>query len=136
MSDTPKSNIPGRITASAEMLEAAVAELLRLIPENWQAYKPDDLSETKAQALFLLTAAGMVDRRERLRLRMMNHPVVAEATLTMTGEYGGVEGFQPFIASLWADRQDAFEEWKQVDARNIPPVHAERLEPSEWRLTD
>ncbi len=28
MSDNPLSNIPGRITASAEMLEAAIAELL------------------------------------------------------------------------------------------------------------
>lgn len=58
MSDNPLSNIPGRITASAEMLEAAVAELLRRIPETWQAYKPDELSETQEQALFLLTAAA------------------------------------------------------------------------------
>ncbi|MCE5280152.1 MAG: hypothetical protein ABFD92_06125 [Planctomycetaceae bacterium] len=36
MSDKPESNIAGRISASAEMLEAAVAELLRLIPESWQ----------------------------------------------------------------------------------------------------
>jgi hypothetical protein len=49
MSDNPLSNIPGRITASAEMLEAAVAELLRLIPETWQAYRPDDLSDTKGR---------------------------------------------------------------------------------------
>jgi hypothetical protein len=39
MRDVPLSNIPGRITASAEMLEAAVAELLRRIPETWQAMK-------------------------------------------------------------------------------------------------
>ena len=70
MSDKPMSNIPGRITASAEMLEAAVAELLRLIPETWQTYRPDDLTEVKAQALFLLTAAGMVERRARIRVRM------------------------------------------------------------------
>ena len=31
MSDNPMSNIPGRITASAEMPEAGVAELLSLI---------------------------------------------------------------------------------------------------------
>ncbi|MFA6134111.1 MAG: hypothetical protein WC869_08875 [Phycisphaerae bacterium] len=48
MSDTPMSNIPDRITASPEMLEAAVAELLRLIPETWQAYEPDDLCPASA----------------------------------------------------------------------------------------
>jgi hypothetical protein len=40
MSDNSLSNIPGRVTASAlsaNMLEAAVAELLRGIPETWQA---------------------------------------------------------------------------------------------------
>ena len=47
MSDNPLSNISGRITASAGMLEPAVAELLRWIPETWQAYRPDDLSETR-----------------------------------------------------------------------------------------
>ena len=60
MSEAPLSKIPGRITASAEMLEASVAELLRLIPETWQAYNSDGLSETKPQALFLLVAATIV----------------------------------------------------------------------------
>ncbi len=46
MTDNRLSNIPGQITASAEMLEAAVAELLRRIPETWQAYRPDSLSES------------------------------------------------------------------------------------------
>lgn len=136
MTDNPISNIPGRITASAEMLEAAVAELLRLIPDTWQEYRPDDLTETQSQGLFLLVAAGMVERRERLRMRMFNHPLVAEATITCTGEYGGVEALQPLIASLWSDWQDAFREWKKGDAANMPPAHCERLEPSEWRLTD
>ena len=120
----------------AEMLEAAVAELLRVIPETWQAYKPDDLSETKAKGLFLLTAAGMVERRERLRLRFANHPVVAEATITFTGEYGGIEALEPLVANLWADWQDAYAAWKDSDAANVSPSHCERLEPSEWRLTD
>jgi len=138
MTDNPLSNIPGRITASAlsaNMLEAAVAELLRRIPDTWQAHKPDDLSETQEQALFLLTAAGMVERRERLRLRFANHPVVAEATITMTGEYGGIEAFERLAARLWDDWEDAYAAWKHSDAANVSPAHCERLEPSEWRLT-
>lgn len=46
MTDNRLSNIPGQITASAEMLEAAVAELLRGIPEAWRAYRFDGLSES------------------------------------------------------------------------------------------
>jgi hypothetical protein len=46
VTDSPLSNLPGRITASLEMLEAAVADLVRLIPETWQAYRPHDLSES------------------------------------------------------------------------------------------
>ena len=136
MSNEIRSNIPGRITAPAEMLEPAVAELLRRIPDTWQAYRPDDLTETQSQALFLLTAAGMVERRERLRLRMVNHPVVAEATITVTGEYGDVEALEPIAAQLWADWQDSFHKWKEGDTPNVASLHCERLEPSEWRLTD
>jgi hypothetical protein len=137
MSDNSISsfNMRERATASADMLEAAVAELLHLIPETWQAYRPDALGETQAQALLLLTAAGMVERRERLRLAMASHPVVAEATITFTGEYGGVEALESIAARLWDDWRDAYAAWKQGDAANVPPAHCERLEPSEWRLT-
>ena len=58
MSDMGKSNIPERVTAPDEILEPAVAELLRRIPDKWHAYRPDDLTETQSQALFLLTAAA------------------------------------------------------------------------------
>jgi hypothetical protein len=133
---TPMTNIPDRISAPPELLEQAVSDLLGRIPDTWQEYRPDDLTETQSQGLFLLVAAGMVERRERLRMRMFNHPLVAEATITCTGEYGGIEAMQPLIASLWSDWQDAFREWEKGDTANMPPAHCERLEPSEWRLTD
>jgi hypothetical protein len=135
MSDNSNSNIPGRITAPAEMLENAIGELLRRIPETWQAHRPDDLTEVQTQALFLLTAAGMVERRLRLRMTMANHPVVAEATITFTGEYGPIEALKPLFADLWADWQDAYRQWKQGDTAHVAPAHCERVEPSEWRLT-
>jgi hypothetical protein len=130
------AHIAERITAPDEMLRPAIAELLRRIPDTWQVYRPDDLTEIQAQALFLLTAAGMVERRERLRLKMFNHPLVAEATITATGEYGGAEALKDLVASMWPDWQDAFREWKKGDAANMPSGICERLEPSEWRLTD
>lgn len=125
-----------RITAPPEMLEPAVAELLRRIPETWQTYKPDDLTATQSQALFLLVAAGMVEKRERMRMRFADHPVSAEATITATGEYGGVEALQSLFANLWTDWKDAFQSWQQSETAGVLPAHCERLEPSEWRLTD
>jgi len=58
MNDKGKSNIPESITAPDEMLEPAIAGLLRRIPDKWQAYRPDDLTLTQSQAIILLTAAG------------------------------------------------------------------------------
>ena len=135
MSDKPTSNIPGRITAPPELLEPAIAELLRRIPETWEEYKPDDLTEAQSQALFLLTAAEMVERRERLRVAMADHPVAAEATITFTGEYGGVEALEHVAANLWDDWEEIFRAWKENDAAGSPSTRCERLERSEWRLT-
>ncbi|MBE3069262.1 MAG: hypothetical protein IMZ66_03395, partial [Planctomycetes bacterium] len=136
MSDKQRSNISERITAPAEMLAPAIVELLRRIPDTWQTYRSDDLSETQSQALFLLTAAGMVERRERMRMRMLGDPLVVEATITATGEYGGVEALTALAAQTWEDWQDAFRRWKEGPTPNMPPFHCERSEPSEWRLTD
>ena len=132
----PVSNIPDRITAPPELLKPAIAELVGRIPDTWQAYRPDDLTKIRAQALFLLTAAGMVERRERLRLRMADHPVEVEATLQATGEYGIVEAMEPLAAHLWSDWADAFNAWTEGQTRGTSPLYCERLEPAEWRLTD
>jgi hypothetical protein len=132
----PESNIPERVTAPAEMLEPAIAELLRRIPETWEVYQPDSLTEVQAQALFLLMAAGMVERRERLRLRMLNDKIMVEATITATGEYGAGEAIEPLAAEAWALWQEAYRQWRESDRKENSPFHSERLSPSEWRLTD
>jgi hypothetical protein len=130
------SNALDRVTAPAALLEPAIAELLGRIPDTWQAYRPDDLSEILSQALFLLTAAGMVARRERLRVRMADHPLEVDATIQTTGEHGAVQALEPLAAQLWPDWQHAFCRWQESDAREASPFHCTRLEPSEWRLTD
>jgi hypothetical protein len=134
--DACESNIPDRITAPLEMLDPAIAELLGRIPDTWQTYRPDDLTEVQSQALFLLTATGMVERRERLRLRMAGQPVEAEATLQATGEYGIVEALEPLAAHLWSDWGEGFSAWNDGETRDASPFCCERLEPAEWRLTD
>jgi len=134
--NTPQSNLSGRITASPEMLETAIADLLVRIPDIWEVYHPDKLSSTQEQALFLLVAAGLVEKRDRMRMRFADSPVIAEATITATGAYGGVEALQTLFANLWTDWKDAFQSWQQSEADGVLPAHCDRLEPSEWRLTD
>ena len=121
---------------SPDTPELAVAELLRRIPETWQTYRPDDLTQTQSQALSLLIGAGMVEHRGHGRLRMLNHPVMVEYTCTATGECGAAEAFEKVCAAIWADWQEAYNKWKQGDGGDVSPFLSERLEPSEWRLTD
>lgn len=118
------------------LLQDAVAALLRRVPERWAEYDADALTATESQALFLLVAAGMVERRIRLRARLHNHPVAVEATITATGEYGFVEAMEPVLASMWAEWKDAYNAWRTGETRGAPLSVTEHLKPDEWRLTD
>ena len=131
----PDSHQDNRADADA-LLQDAVATLLRRIPERWAEYDADTLTATESQALSLLVAAGMVERRIRLRMRLHNHPVAAEATITATGEYGFVEAMEPVLATMWAEWKDAYNAWRTGETRGAPPSVTEHLKPDEWRLTD
>ena len=123
-------------TPSGDLLQDVVAALLRRIPERWAEYDADALTATESQALFLLVAAGMVERRIRLRARLHNHPVAVEATITATGEYGFVEAMEPVLATMWAEWKDAYHAWRTGETRGAPFSINEHLKPDEWRLTD
>lgn len=119
-----------------DFIQTAVAALLGRVPERWEEYDGDSLTATESQALFLLVAAGMVERRIRFRARMHNHPVAVEATVTATGEHGFAEAMEPVLASMWTDWKDAFRAWRNGEARGAPSTVTEHLKPDEWRLTD
>lgn len=119
-----------------DFLQDAVAVLLRRVPERWAEYDADALTATESQAMFLLVAAGMVERRIRLRARLHNHPVAVEATITATGEYGFVEAMEPVLATMWAEWKDAYNAWRTGETRGAPLSVTEHLKPDEWRLTD
>ncbi len=126
--------LPWRIYALRP--SSTISELLRRIPDTWQTYRPDDLTQAQSQALSLLIGAGFVEHRGHGRLRMLNHPVMVEFTCTATGEYGVIEAFEKVCAAMWADWREDYDKWKQGDAGGVSPFLSERLEPSEWRLTD
>lgn len=121
----PETNPP-----QGDTVESLVARFLRTVPETWTDHDPSALSELQERAVYLLTAAGMIERRVTLRLRMVGHPVAAEATITMTGEAGLAEAMEFLLKDLWNDWREAFEQ------RGDGPVsHCERIGNEQWRLT-
>jgi len=102
----------------------------------WEAFDVDKLTAIQAQALFLLTGAGMIDRQFSIRMRMFNHPVALEATCTATGEYGAVEALMPLVEAMWVEWQQSYRSWVAGDAKQGPSGYCERIIPEKWRLTD
>jgi hypothetical protein len=49
-------------------IEQAIFHFLHTVPETWTDYDPAKLSALQERALYLLTAAGMLERRVTLRL--------------------------------------------------------------------
>ena len=125
-----------RTDAEADILKPAIAGLLRMIPETWAEFEPDKLTAIQSNALFLLEATGLVERRRRIRVRMLNHPTMFEATYTATGEQGAVDALTPLIAVLWGEWQNAYQAWKDGDRADVAPEFWEDGKPDEWRLTD
>ena len=130
MSDNGAHEHPG-----AETLEQAVRVLLRSVPETWSEYDRATLTEPCEQGLALLVAAGMVEQRWSFRLRMFGHPVVVEATATVTGEYGAVEALERVAAGVWEQWGQAWQERMKGPTKDAPAFHCERIGREQWRLT-
>ncbi|RME96018.1 MAG: hypothetical protein D6773_17725, partial [Alphaproteobacteria bacterium] len=121
---------------SPEPHAAAVACLLRSIPEHWTGFDQDALSRTEQQALFLLVAAGLVERRIGVRGEFAGQAPAIEFTIDATGEYGIVDALDPVVAEMWTKWGPAFEAWKAGDAKNSTPFRFTRTGLDRWRLTE
>lgn len=111
-------------------LEQAVAHFLRTVPETWTDHDLSTLSELQERGVCLLSAAGMIERRVTLRLRVVGHPVAVEATITMTGEAGLAQAMEFVLKDLWNDWQEALEQHGDGTVS-----HCERIGNEQWRLT-
>lgn len=114
----------------------AIETLLRTIPERWHDFDHDGLTATDQQALFLLVAAGLVERRFGLRLEMAGRGESIQAKLAATGEYGLVEALDPVLAEIWTKWGDSFIEWKSGEAASSSPFRITRSGSDQWRLTE
>jgi len=84
-------NVSARLPTSdmeADALKPSIAELLQSIPATWAEFDLDKLTARQSISLFLLTAAGMVERRGRIRTTIANHPTCFELRFQATGEAG------------------------------------------------
>ena len=90
-------------------LEHHVGRFRRTIPATWTEYDSAALAEPEERALFLPSAAGMVERRTTRRLQMFGHPVAVEATITAAGQFGFVEAMAPVCSAMWDEWQELFE---------------------------
>lgn len=116
---------------ATDPIERSVVSLLERIPETWAVFQFDALTEPESRALFLLVAAGMVERRGTIRLQLFGHSQVVEATIAATGEYGSVEAMERLAAGVWKEWREAFEQ----RLPEAPAFHCEKFGREDWRLT-
>lgn len=118
-----------------DTLENEIGEILRKVPRTWTEFDITALSELQEKALYLLTSAGMIERRITLRFRIFGHPVAVEATITVTGEGGFAEAMEYVLSDMWNDWREVFESRHKSDAKDAPGSHCERIGKEQWRLT-
>ncbi|MBP7933823.1 MAG: hypothetical protein KA354_04160 [Phycisphaerae bacterium] len=124
-------------SAETEMLDHAILGLLCRIPLRWEPLDTDRLTKTEQEALKLLTAAGMVERRFSLRLRFMGHPTLIEVELTATGEAGLAQAADPVVQAAWDLWKAEYTTRKEPGSSDPPPrFHCEKVGAEQTRLTD
>ncbi len=122
--------------SSLSPLDAAVVSLIRSIPEQWRVFEHDELTSTEQRTLFLLTAAGLIERRFGIHLEMAGQVSAIEASFSATGEHGLVEALDPLLAEVWTKWGKAFKDWKKGDAACTSPFRVVRTGSDAWRLTE
>lgn len=126
--------MPPKSSDEAIPLRKSIERLLQVIPEVWLTVNLDALSSFDQRALFLLVAAGMVERRIAMRVRSSITSFDADVELTATGECGFAQAMEPISARMWAEGSAAYEEWYKSHGK-FPP-HLCEVVGNSWRLTD
>lgn len=115
--------------------DQAVLDQLNRLPMTWEPLDHDQLTATEQEALKLLTAGGLVERKFSVRLRLIGHAVAIEATVTATGEYGLAEGFEPVLKAAWQAWAGDYLKGKAGAPQDQPTFHCERVGSEQARLT-
>lgn len=117
-------------------LAKAIEALLRRIPDKWQRVDTDRLSVSEQRALLLLVGAGLVERRNTIRLGMAGQSEAIEATIAVTGEAGLLQAIEPVLAESWTRWSAAIDEWRRGSGGAVRPFRVTKVGGDEWRLTE
>lgn len=117
-------------------IDAAVLSLLRTIPRTWAARTADSLTHAEEKALVALTAAGLVERRLTLRLRMHGDDDALRCTIVATGACGLEVAIEQIAAAAFARWEKEWKRHRESTDRDAPKLFCERIGLGEWRLTD
>lgn len=117
-------------------LAKAIEALLRRIPDKWQRVDTDQLSVVEQQALLRLVGAGLVERRNTVRLDMAGQNEAFEATIAVTGEAGLLMAIEPVLAESWSRWSGAIDDWRRRTGAASRPFRVTKVGGDEWRLTE
>jgi hypothetical protein len=124
-----------KVGGSGDAVDKAVMELLHEVPEAWAELEHDGLTAVEQEALRLLTAAGMVERRFSIRLLLIGHPVQIDVTVTATGEHGLAQAMEPVLRKSWDAWAKFYRAHRDGPEEDRPKVFCENTGPDMWRLT-
>jgi hypothetical protein len=118
----------------AAVLWRDVFTLLQTIPETWAEFDRDAQTDAQSKALYMLVAAGFVERRGWLRVKFAGHPSFFEVRYRATGEAGMGQALASAVSAMFSAWEDAWKQWRAGEAASGVPFATESLKPQEWRL--
>ena len=121
---------------TADPLDEAILKLLAQVPQRWEELNREALSALEDKALFLLTGAGLIERKFFIRAWLIGHPVQVEVTALLTGEKGLAKAMDPVFATVWNCWEGFYRQRKDGPEESRPMFFCQRTAPEQWRLND
>ena len=112
---------------SDDPLATAVAALLRQAPDSWAD------SPAEPDALFVLTAAGFIERRVTFTIKLPGEEQAQRITIEATGEGGFAEAMDPVLHDWWARWGQRWQELQREIGAPVKPIVIP--ESDAWRLS-
>lgn len=112
----------------SDPMDQAILDLVKSLPNIWKMFEFDTLSSTQQEALKILVGAGMVEQRNKMRLRMIGEPQILFITFRITGECGLSEVGDKIAAAV--------PNWRSAAGNLKNQLLSERDSQFQMRLTD
>lgn len=118
--------------------EWAVLTILMNCGDMWEAFEPDQLTETQSKALSGLVRRGLISRRNGLRYRIANSATTIECAIQYSGEACDPDS-DPLARAVEAAQfawRNELAEFRDATGAAVVPCQPELIGPFELRLTE